>query len=167
MLKRRDGGTIVTVSSVLGYLGCASLCKHSSLSDDSELTTSPSADYTSAKAGLMALHASLRAELPLMRHCYHDAVRMVLFTPGQIATPLFDSVTTPSSFLGPVLGTEAVATAVVAAIDGGRNEEISMPLYARWIAWMAVLPPGLRGLVRSLAGLDRAAWNGFKSARRG
>jgi len=90
----------------------------------------------------------------------------VLFTPGQIATPLFQSISTPSSFLGPVLQTATVAGAVIAAIDGGRNEEISMPLYARWIAWMDVLPAGLRSVVRGLAGLDTAAWEGFERTRR-
>jgi len=129
------------------------------------------ADYTAAKAALTALHNSLRAELsllssrkdPLNSHLHYSAIRTVLLTPGQIATPLFESIVTPSSFLGPMLDTATVAAAVVAAIDRGKHEEISMPLYARLIGWMGVLPPGLKMLVRRLAGLDLAAWQGFRT----
>lgn len=133
------------------------------------------ADYTSSKAALTALHNSLKAELTLLSRKskntsstvqpHYSAIRTVLFTPGQIATPLFKPVITPSSFLGPVVETADAAKAVVGAIDGGRNEEVSMPLYAQSIAWMGVLPVGLRGIVRSLAGLDKAAWAGFGKAR--
>ncbi|KAJ9620158.1 hypothetical protein H2203_007923 [Taxawa tesnikishii (nom. ined.)] len=77
MLAREDGGTIVTVSSVLGHLGASHL-----------------SDYTAAKAGLIAMHASLRAELNAIR-VGSDApagaknIRTVLVKPGQLSTPLF------------------------------------------------------------------------------
>ncbi len=46
MLATETGGTIVTISSVLGKLGASHL-----------------ADYTAAKAGLIAMHNSLPPEL--------------------------------------------------------------------------------------------------------
>ncbi|KAK8130297.1 short chain dehydrogenase [Apiospora kogelbergensis] len=67
MLRNETGGTIVTVSSVIGHLGSAQL-----------------ADYAAAKAGVTALHKSLAAEL------YETPeIKTILVTPGQLSTPLF------------------------------------------------------------------------------
>ena len=129
------GGTVVTISSVIGHTGAANL-----------------ADYAAAKAGVTALHKSLAAELRQS----HPHVRTVLVTPGQLSTPLFYGVQTPSAFLAPVVEPVDVAKAVIAAIDGGCNDAIGMPLYARWIDWYNVLPVGLQALARRLAGIDVA-----------
>ncbi|KAK3683749.1 hypothetical protein B0T22DRAFT_468724 [Podospora appendiculata] len=127
------GGTVVTVSSVIGHTGAAQL-----------------ADYAAAKAGVTALHKSLAAELKTT----HPQLRTVLVTPGQLSTPLFYGVQTPNAFLAPVVEPVDVAKAVIAAIDGGRNEAIAMPLYARWIEWYNVLPLGLQAVARRIAGVD-------------
>ncbi|KAK6825269.1 hypothetical protein PG987_012763 [Apiospora arundinis] len=67
MLRNETGGTIVTVSSVIGHLGSAQL-----------------SDYAAAKAGVTALHKSLAAEL------YETPeIKTILVTPGQLSTPLF------------------------------------------------------------------------------
>ncbi len=192
MLRRPHGGTIVTVSSVLGYLGSASLCM-SNLPDPSSLllciplptvhnpsiptNTQPSADYTSSKAALTALHHSLAAELSLLStttstlpttsSSYPSQIRTILLTPGQIHTPLFSHITPPSPFLGPILDPSEVAAAIIKAIDSGTNAEIALPLYARWIGWLGVLPAGCKGLARRWAGLDWAAWEGFRRRREG
>lgn len=139
MLAAENGGTIVTVSSVLAHLGCANL-----------------SDYTAAKAGLLALHASLRAEL-----VKYPNVKTLLVTPGQIATSLFEGVHTPSNFLGPVLELVDVAKEIIAAIDGGVSGELAMPLYARWIEVLNVLPVGLQKALRWASGMDKAM-EGFK-----
>ena len=141
MLISDNGGTIVTVSSVLAHLGCANL-----------------SDYTAAKAGLVALHASLSAEL-----VKYPNIKTLLVTPGQIATPLFEGVRTPSNFLAPVLEPVDVAKEIIAAIDAGVSGELAMPLYARWIGVLDVLPVGLQKVLRWASGMDKAM-EGFKGA---
>ncbi|KAJ4307008.1 hypothetical protein N0V88_000382 [Collariella sp. IMI 366227] len=136
MIRSPTGGTIVTVSSVIGTVGAANLT-----------------DYAAAKAGISALHRSLTAEL---RQSHPDTIRTVLVTPGQLSTPLFAGVRTPSSFLAPVVEPVDVAKEVIAAIDGGRGGAIGMPLYARWMDWFNVLPGGAQVVVRRLAGVDTA-----------
>jgi NAD(P)-dependent dehydrogenase (short-subunit alcohol dehydrogenase family) len=131
------GGTVVTVSSVLGRLGAARL-----------------ADYAAAKAGVRALHVSLEAEL----RAAHPAagIRCVLVEAGQLSTPLFYGVQSPNSFLAPVVEPIDVAKEIVAAIDSGMGAHVATPLYARWIGWYDVLPAGVQVLVRRLAGVDTA-----------
>ncbi|KAH6724502.1 hypothetical protein DL95DRAFT_325521 [Leptodontidium sp. 2 PMI_412] len=135
---RAKTGTIVTISSVLGQLGAASL-----------------SDYTASKAGITALHKSLVAELKDT-----PEIKTVLVTPGQLSTPLFNGVRTPNSFLAPLLEPVDVAKEVIAAIDSGSSAVLAMPLYARWIDWMNVLPVGVQTIVRKMAGVD-SAMKGF------
>lgn len=135
MVRSGNGGTVVTISSVIGQVGAARLT-----------------DYAAAKAGLIGLHKSLTAELRQT----HPEIRTVLVTPGQLSTPLFYGVQTPSSFLAPVVEPVEVAKDVIAAIDGGKAEHISMPLYARMMDWYNVLPIGLQVIARRLAGVDTA-----------
>lgn len=133
-MVRTGSGTIVTLSSVIGQLGSAHL-----------------SDYAAAKAGLTAMHKSISAELAP----YPD-IKTVLVSPGQLSTPLFDGVETPNSFFGPVLEPVDVAKEIIAAIDGGSSAVLAMPLYARWIDWVNVLPLGVQSIVRKASGVDRA-----------
>lgn len=146
MLDAETGGTIVTISSVLGKLGASHL-----------------ADYTAAKAGLIAMHTSLRAELasPTAPEGA-EYIRTILVTPGQLSTNLFASVKTPSSFFGPVIEPVELAREIVRTIDSGESGHISMPFYARWIEWMHVLPVSAQKLVRKMSGVDKAM-EGFAS----
>lgn len=129
------GGTIVTISSVIGEVGAARL-----------------SDYAAAKAGLIALHKSLTAELRVD----HPELRTILVTPGQLSTPLFYGVQTPNNFLAPVVEPVEVAKEIIAGIDNGKAGHIGMPLYSRWMAWYNVLPVGLQLLARRVAGIDTA-----------
>lgn len=131
---RAGHGTIVTMSSVLGQIGAGSLT-----------------DYAASKAGITAMHKSLAAELKAT-----PEIKTILVSPGQLSTPLFDGVETPNSFFGPVLEPVDVAKEVIAAIDSGSSAVLAMPLYARWIDWLNVLPVGVQAIVRSMAGVDRA-----------
>lgn len=135
MIRGQNGGTIVTVSSVIGKVGAAQLT-----------------DYAAAKAGLIALHKSLTAEL---RESHPD-IRTVLVTPGQLSTPLFYGVQTPNTFLAPVVEPVDIAKDIIDAIDNGLAESISTPLYARLMDWYNVLPLGLQKVARRLAGVDTA-----------
>jgi NAD(P)-dependent dehydrogenase (short-subunit alcohol dehydrogenase family) len=146
LARNENGGTIVTISSVIGHLGAARLT-----------------DYAAAKAGITALHKSLTAELAQT----HPNIRTVLVTPGQLSTPLFYGVQTPNAFLAPVVEPVDVAKEIIAAIDGGRSASVSMPLYARWVDWYNVLPASLQRIARRLSGIDTAmktfvGRNGFK-----
>jgi short-subunit dehydrogenase len=144
MIRAGRGGTIVTISSVLGQVAPAQL-----------------SDYAAAKAGLTAMHKSLVAELRAMSQ---PEIKTILVTPGQLSTPLFNGVQTPSSFLGPVLEPVDVAKEVIAAIDAGCSADLAMPLYARWINWMNVLPVGVEAIVRRVSGVD-CAMKGFVGRR--
>lgn len=135
IIRGGKGGTVVTVSSVIGQLGSARLT-----------------DYAAAKGGLIALHKSLTAELRLA----HPEIRTVLVTPGQLSTPLFYGVQTPNAFVAPVVEPVEVAKEIIAAIDNGKAEHIGMPFYARWCDWYNVLPVGVQLLARRITGIDRA-----------
>ena len=130
-------GTIVTVSSVLGQTGAAHLT-----------------DYAAAKAGLTTMHRSLTAELKPTPN-----IKTILVSPGQMTTPLFSGVKTPSSFFGPVLEPVDVAKEIIATIDSGSSAKIAMPFYARWIDWINVLPVGGEAIVR--AGVIDSAMKAF------
>lgn len=137
MLKAENGGTIVTVSSVLGQLCAAGL-----------------SDYSASKAGLSALHRTLEAEL---RQSGDDAkVRMLLVETGQMSTPLFERIKTPNKFFAPVLEPVQVAQDIVSAIDNGKGGVIRLPAFAALVNWYAVLPAGVQRLARYLSGIDTA-----------
>lgn len=55
-----------------------------------------------------------------------------------------------------------LAVKLVAMIDSGEGGVLAEPAYARWIAWLAVLPVGLQKLLRSWSGVDDAM-AGFNS----
>jgi len=131
---RLGHGTIVTMSSILGQLGAAHL-----------------SDYTASKAGITAMHQSLAAELKAT-----PDIKTILVSPGQMSTPLFNGVETPSSFFAPVLEPVDVAREVIAAIDAGSSDNLAMPFYARWIDWINVAPVGVQAILRRVSGVDRA-----------
>ncbi|RAL09916.1 NAD(P)-binding protein [Aspergillus homomorphus CBS 101889] len=137
MLSAATGGTIVTVSSVLGQLCAAGL-----------------ADYSASKASLSAMHRTLEAELRASAD--DDKVKMILVEPGQISTPLFQSVKTPNRFFAPVLEPVHVAQEIVSAIDSGRGAVIRLPTFAMLVNWYAVMPASLQQFARYLSGIDNA-----------
>lgn len=132
------GGTIVTVSSVLGYQGVAHLSA-----------------YTASKAALLAYHASLATELALIA----PRVKTILVATGQLDTQMFGNVKLRGwlrNFFAPVVAAGEVAVKIVGLIDRGEGGVVSEPAYARWIAWLGVLPVGLQRLVKRWAGTDDA-----------
>ncbi|KAK7977472.1 hypothetical protein PG996_003527 [Apiospora saccharicola] len=133
MLRNETGGTIVTVSSVIGQLGAAQL-----------------SDYAAAKAGVTALHKSIAAELYEM-----PEIKTILVTPGQLSTPLFRGVQSPHPFVAPVVEPVDVAKEIISAIDLGLSDHIAMPLYARWVDWYNVLPVGVQRIARRISGVDQ------------
>ncbi|CZT17321.1 related to a retinal short-chain dehydrogenase/reductase [Ramularia collo-cygni] len=140
LLASETGGTIVTVASVLGKLGAGNLT-----------------DYSASKAGLIAMHTSLRAELSSASAPEGaENIRMVLVTPGQLSTQLFAALDTPTNFFGPVVETVELAREIVRMVDAGESGEISMPLYTRWVEWNSILPASVQKLLRMISGIDQA-----------
>ena len=122
-------------------------------------------DYAAAKAGLIAMHASLRAELAAKgAPAGSENIRTILVTPGQLGTSLFAGVKTPSSFLGPVVEAVELAREIVRVVDAGESGEISLPLYAGWVCLLEALPRSLKRVVRWASGVD-GAMGGFVGAR--
>ncbi|KAG0635138.1 hypothetical protein HOY80DRAFT_472383 [Tuber brumale] len=141
-MLRLNRGSIITISSVLSSIAPAQL-----------------SDYAASKAALKSLHSSLTAEL-----ADQPGIKTLLVTPGQLSTPLFYGVKTPSNFFAPVLEPVDVAKEIIAAIDGGLGGHISMPVYSRWIGVMEVLPASVQKFLRWASGADRAM-AGFKGRK--
>lgn len=144
MLESHVGGTILTMASVLGHIGAAHL-----------------SDYAAAKAGLIAMHNSLAAELRQSKNEGAPFIKTILVTPGQVATPMFRGVETPSPFFAPVVEPVEIAKAIVKMIDYGESGVIAMPFYASWIQLMLVLPVGVQKLLRDWSGVDVGMAAGF------
>ena len=136
-MLREGRGTIVTVSSVLGHLGAANL-----------------SSYTASKAALLALHQSLRAEIA--QHPEGKEIKTILVSPGQMSTKMFAGVKTPSHFFGPIAAPVDVAKEIIKMVEKGEGGEIAVPLYAKWIQILGVLPAGVQTLARRWAGVDTA-----------
>lgn len=139
-MQRLNKGSIITISSVLSSIAPANL-----------------SDYAASKAALKSLHHSLTAEIKTS----HPGIKTLLVCPGQLQTPLFDGVNTPSNFFAPVLEPVEVAKEIIAAIDEGAGGEVAMPAYARWIGIMDLLPVSVQKGLRYMSGCDRAMV-GFK-----
>ncbi|KAG9517575.1 NAD(P)-binding protein, partial [Aureobasidium melanogenum] len=144
MLASPSGGTIVTVSSVLGHLGASHLT-----------------DYTASKAALLAFHTSLRAEIKQMANSkteYPGAenTRTILVKPGQLSTAMFSTLKSPSDFFGPVVQAKDLAREIVEMIEDGRDGVLCMPVYAWLIEWLGVLPVSLQRAARWMSGVDGA-----------
>ncbi|KAF3917460.1 hypothetical protein ABW21_db0208793 [Orbilia brochopaga] len=127
-------GTIVTISSVLAQIG-----------------PKQCSDYAASKAAVRILHESLTAEV-----AEYPDIKTILVCSGQISTPLFDGLETPSTFFAPVLEPVDVAKEIMNAIDSGSAGTLELPLYARWIAVMHVLPVSFQRLLRWWSGCDQA-----------
>lgn len=59
-------------------------------------------------------------------------------------------------FFAPVVEVRELAVKLVAMIDSGEGGLLAVPAYARWIAWLAVLPVGAQKVLRGWSGVDDA-----------
>ncbi|KAJ5679107.1 hypothetical protein N7462_007351 [Penicillium macrosclerotiorum] len=135
--KSENGGTVVTISSVLGQLSPAGL-----------------SDYSASKAGLSALHRTLEAEIRR-----DERIKMLLVEVGQMSTPLFDWIRTPNHFFAPVMDPVQVAREIVSAVDSGHAGVIRLPTFAKLVNWYAVLPDAIQKVARDLSGIDNAVFS--------
>ena len=68
-------------------------------------------------------------------------------------------------FFGPVVEVQNLAMKIVGMVDAGRGGVIAEPAYARWIAWLGILPIGLQKVLRRWA-VD-TAMAGFREKKKG
>ena len=102
------------------------------------------------------MHASLRAELRYSEHSSAKNIKTILVVPGQLGTPLFAGMKTPSAFLAPIVEPVELAKEIVKMIDSGLSGEIRVPFYADCVPIFQALPVSLQQVLRSWSGLDRA-----------
>lgn len=114
------------------------------------------ADYTAAKAGLVAFHASLKAELSCSAHQGAENIKTVLVTPGQLGTSMFGRLKTPSTFLAPIVEPVELAKEIVNIVDSGWSGEVALPLYSRLAPLLAALPSGICTIGRAFSEMDNA-----------
>ncbi|KAL9612339.1 MAG: hypothetical protein Q9167_003072 [Letrouitia subvulpina] len=136
LLDNRKGGTIVTISSILGRLGASHLSA-----------------YSASKAALIAFHSALSAELRS-----YPNIKMILVTPGQLDTRMFEHIKLPwiKRFFGPVVEVRELAVNLVKMIDSGEGGTIAMPAYASSIAWVGILPKSMQNSMKRWSGVDTA-----------
>jgi len=142
-----DGGTVVTISSILAHMTPANLT-----------------DYAASKAAVSALHTSLTMEI--RQQGLTDKVKTILVETGQVDTELFRGVETPSNFFGPILDTREVAKEIVKLVDNGDGGLVRMPAYARFMDWYMVLPVGLQMVARWATGIDMALGKATRNGSR-
>jgi NAD(P)-dependent dehydrogenase (short-subunit alcohol dehydrogenase family) len=157
-MLEEERGTIVTVGSVLGYLGCANLGQYH-LQLQKNLAHVVPADYSASKAALIAFHASLQAELRTSEHPGAEHIRTIFVAPGQLGTAMFAGVKTPSNFLAPVVQPVELAREIVQMIDDGESGDIRLPFYARWAPVMSAFPVSIQALAKKVSGMDQAMLN--------
>lgn len=124
-----------------------------------KLGASQLTDYSASKAALLAFHTSLTSELSST----HPHIKTILVTSGQLSTELFSGVKQGAvqRFFGPLVEIQDLAMRIIRMIEDGQGGVISMPLYARWIGILDLLPVGLQKTLRGLTGLD-TAMKGFQ-----
>ncbi|KAK9473705.1 uncharacterized protein V1510DRAFT_362693 [Dipodascopsis tothii] len=135
MLKLQRG-YIVTVSSVLGFVGPAKL-----------------GAYAASKGGLLCLHDTLTYEVGPSANS-SAGIRTLLLATGQLSTTLFHGVRTPSRVYAPVLSPDIVADRLMLALDRGEQGKVTLPTYARFMPLIRMLPRRMSRIVRYWSGID-------------
>lgn len=149
------GITIVNMSSVLGIVGPAQLSA-----------------YSASKAGVRLFHDTLTHELgePYYsqtngsRICRKFPANTLLVIPGQISTQMFKGVSTPSTFLAPVLSSEYVATEIGRAVLTSKTGTLELPFYTRFAFLVWILPGFVVEWIRKVSKMDEKmnSWKGHK-----
>ncbi|KIL70262.1 hypothetical protein M378DRAFT_183815 [Amanita muscaria Koide BX008] len=138
MLKVKEGH-IITVSSVMGYLGAAQMT-----------------DYNASKAAVISLHQSLRYELDKRYNC--PRIRTTLVCPGHVMTPMFSSITFPPitslKFLLPSVQPVAVVKKIISALDEKESQIILTPFWANFAPYLQHLPSFIRDSLQNISGAD-------------
>ncbi|KAH0839835.1 retinal short-chain dehydrogenase reductase [Lanmaoa asiatica] len=138
-LIERNNGHIITLASVMGFVGSAQM-----------------SDYSASKAALLNMHESLRYELDKRYHS--PGIRTTLVCPGHVRTPLFSTAAFPDNmfyrFFVPSLAPVTVVKAIIAALDSQESRMIHLPFYTYSALIMKLLPSFVRDLAQKLTYAD-------------
>lgn len=133
MLHKKEG-YIVNISSSTALVGPAN-----------------AGAYAASKAALKVYHMALQHEL------IDSCIKFILCVPGQLDTPMFKSVQTPSESLSPVLPVTKLADELIVWLQNGWEGELAMPFYVRLLPIMnALLPLSVLEWLRSRTKADQA-----------
>ncbi|KAI0068718.1 retinal short-chain dehydrogenase/reductase [Artomyces pyxidatus] len=140
MIKQK-AGHIITMASVAGLVGMAQMT-----------------DYNASKAAIISLHESLRYELD--KRYKVPQIRTTLVVPGHVQTPLFSTVTLPTSwlyrFFVPSVQPVTVTKAVIAALDEQHSRTLYLPFYVNFTPFLNSMPSFVRDFAQWLSGADYA-----------
>lgn len=140
------GGFVVTVSSVLGHLTAAGF-----------------ADYSATKAAISAAHKTLEAELRVSTSAATKGpVKTLLVESGQLTTPLFERIESPSTFFAPLVQPKLLAERIVMAVEEGRGGTLRMPVFASFVELYALMPATIQNIARWMSGIDMAVYSARK-----
>jgi len=150
MLENKTGH-IVTVASIAGMFGIAQM-----------------SDYNASKAATINLHESLRFELDTLYKC--PSIRTTLVCPGQVLTPMFQSVTLPQNalfkFIFPMVQPVTVVKRIIAALDERHSQTIFLPFYTNFVPFFHCLPSFLRDFIQYVSRANYAMTNFIKVSGR-
>ncbi|PFH51298.1 hypothetical protein AMATHDRAFT_75026 [Amanita thiersii Skay4041] len=150
MLTQKTGH-IVSVASVLGYVGTAQML-----------------DYNASKAAIISMHESLRYELDKQYKCPN--IRTTLVCPGHILTPMFSSISFPPNavhkFLMPSVAPVTIVKKVIAALDEHQSQIIMTPFWTHFMPYLRHLPSFIRDFIQAASGADYSMANFVKVSGR-
>ena len=142
-MTSRGRGRIVTMASAGGLLGAPRL-----------------SDYCASKFGAVGFHESLRAELRRPA----PGVGATLVCPFFVNTGMFAGVRTRFPFLLPILEPDAVAAAVIRAVERERAVVV-LPRFVHSLKLLRLLPAAWLDAVAAFFGIH-AAMDGFEGRGR-
>lgn len=123
---------ITSISSVLGELGPKNLSA-----------------YAGSKAALTQIYESLRQELS-----GHRLILLLLVSPGQLDTSMFQDVVPTKQLLAPVVRSDKLAANIVERIQRNQGGVLCAPLYANVLPVIRVLPMWMQTLFRWFTNMD-------------
>jgi all-trans-retinol dehydrogenase (NAD+) len=140
-MVKNNHGTVVTVASFAAWMAVPNMV-----------------DYAASKAGSLAFHEGLAAELKT--HYNAPKVRTVLVTQGHTKTPLFKGYDDGSPFVVPSLEPESVADAIVKQIFSGRSGHVTIPTFGNVMSTFRFLPFWFSYGMRQQGKKFMANWDG-------
>ncbi|KAK9764541.1 hypothetical protein K7432_007873 [Basidiobolus ranarum] len=141
---KNNHGHIVSMSSALGLVGAAQ-----------------AADYAASKAGIIALHDSLREELAC-RYPEVDNVHCSILIPGLINTGMFAGVTHPFKFFLTTLEPAEVVQEIETILESNVGNEMKIPFYVNFTPLLRMTPNWVKNLAHQVTGSNVALkkWRG-------
>lgn len=137
----QNHGMIVTVSSYASWLTIPNMV-----------------DYGASKAGALALHEGLTAELTTRYNA--PKVRTIIVHPGHTKTKLFTGYDQKTDFIMPQLEPESIADAVVKKVLSGRSGAVILPEAGTTLAGLRGMPDWYTIPLRAKAHTSMANFKG-------